>query len=458
MPQPIKHNLGVGIEGVSRVPSTIEPKDSKEKEITFLKKISTEIENLSINLSDLSDRGRRVELLSTYIFWLRHLSSLTEEILKNVSPKQSEIEDLNSDINKLLLFLDSMLSQSLKFQTTRDGWFPPRPEDLATANRLDPYGRYIDLEAVAELHRPNFWLGIKHQIEEIVEELIKIIEKKSNTSPEQSQVESGLSDEQLQEELEKFNQDLKEINEAADREILKGIVDRLFRNTISTVGSRVVDVETGRLTIIKLVFILLGEIQASVEDNKILEAVETVKGERNLCQRLRDFINQIPIIDSISSENMQRYVKIFEWLNQLKGRKVTITLRDTSKLFYLKALLEKINKQEKEILDIFNRILEELGQELNIDVFTNALRFLIKIIETNETRIKNSASVKIGFVNLKTMQMKRGIETSDTTSMMVLKEKPDVDNDENPIVCKFIPYSQYMRGLFNIDKISLVGK
>ena len=83
MPQPTESNFGVGIKRVSRVPSTIEPKDSKEKDIiTFLNDISTEIKSLSINLSDLSNRGKRVELLSTYISWLRHLSSLTEEILE----------------------------------------------------------------------------------------------------------------------------------------------------------------------------------------------------------------------------------------------------------------------------------------------------------------------------------------------------------------------------------------
>jgi len=446
MPQPTEPNFGVGIERVSRVPSTIEPKDSKEKDIiTFLNEISTEIKSLSINLSDLSNRGKRVELLSTYISWLRHLSSLTEEILKNVSPKQSEIEDLNSDINKLLLFLDSMLSQSLKFQTTRDDWFRPSPKDLATANRLDPSGKCIDLEAVAELYRPNFWLGIKSQIKEIAEQLIEIIEEKSNTSPEQSQVESGLSDEQLQGELEKFNQDLKKINEAADREILEGIVHHLYKHTI-TVKFGVGGVETKRLTIMEL-----------VSNPQILEKV---KDGRDLDFNLRDFINHIPVSRSINQKNMQKYVELFNRLynnNKLTGKKVKIVLRDTSKLFYLKALLEKINKQEQEILDILKGSFKKRGQELNIDVFTNALRFLIQIIETDDTSEKSSARVKKGVVSFETKEMRRrGVKNPNTISVLVVTE-PQGGN-RNPERCEFIPYPQYMLSLFDIGEISLVGE
>ena len=451
MPQPTEPNFGVGIERVSRVPSTIEPKDSKEKDIiTFLNEISTEIKSLSINLSDLSDRDKRVELLSTYIFWLRRLSSLTEEILKNVSPKQSEIEDLNSDINKLLLFLDSMLSQSLKFQTTRDDWFRPSPKDLVTANRLDPSGKCIDLEAVAELYRPNFWLGIKSQIKEIAEQLIEIIEEKSNTSPEQSQVESGLSDEQLQGELEKFNQDLKKINEAADREILEGIVHHLYKHTI-TVKFGVGGAETKRLTIMEL-----------VSNPQILEKV---KDGRDLDFNLRDFINHIPVSRSINQKNMQKYVELFNRLynnNKLTGKKVKIVLRDTSKLFYLKALLKEINDQKPKILDILNRRLRNLGHELNIDYFTNALRFLIQIIETDDTSEKSSARVKKGVVSFEEEKMKpRRAETrrgdaTDTILTMVVTEAQG--RNRNPEVCEFIPYPQYMLSLFDIGEISLVGE
>ena len=463
MPQPTKPNLGVGIEGVSRAPSTIEPEDSKEKDIrTFLNEISTEIKNLSINLRDLSDRGERVKLLSTYIFWLRRLSSLTEEILKSVSPKQSEIEDLNSDINKLLLFLDSMLSQSLKFQTTRDHWFPPRPEDLATANRLDPYGRYIDLEAVTGLYWLKFSLDTRSQIEKIANQLIEIIGEKSNTSPEQSQVESGLSDEQLQEELKKFNQELGETNKAADTEILKGIVDSLFRYKIK--------VGTEELTIMELVSKLLSGIQTSVknkEDEKILQALEIVKGDQNLYSKLRDYFisHRIPISFSISSENMQKYLELFNRLynnNKLTGKKVKIVLRDTSKLFYLKALLEKINKQEQEILDILKGSFKKRGQELNIDVFTNALRFLIQIIETDDTSEKSSARVKKGVVSFEEEKMKpRRAETrrgdaTDTILTMVVTEAQG--RNRNPEVCEFIPYPQYMLSLFDIGEISLVGE
>ena len=456
MPQPTEPNFGVGIERVSRVPSTIEPKDSKEKDIiTFLNEISTEIKSLSINLSDLSDRDKRVELLSTYIFWLRRLSSLTEEILKNVSPKQSEIEDLNSDINKLLLFLDSMLSQSLKFQTTRDDWFRPSPKDLVTANRLDPSGKCIDLEAVAELYRPNFWLGIKSQIKEIAEQLIEIIEEKSNTSPEQSQVESGLSDEQLQGELEKFNQDLKKINEAADREILEGIVHHLYKHTI-TVKFGVGGVETKRLTIMELV---------SIPQILVPQILEKVKDDRDLDFNLRDFINHIPVSRSINQKNMQKYVELFNRLynnNKLTGKKVKIVLRDTSKLFYLKALLEKINKQEQEILDILKGSFKKRGQELNIDVFTNALRFLIQIIETDDTSEKSSARVKKGVVSFEEEKMKpRRAETrrgdaTDTILTMVVTEAQG--RNRNPEVCEFIPYPQYMLSLFDIGEISLVGE
>jgi len=454
MPQPTEPNFGVGIERVSRVPSTIEPKDSKEKDIiTFLNDISTEIKSLSINLSDLSNRGKPVELLSTYISWLRHLSSLTEEILeilKNVSPEQSEIKTLNSDINKLLLFLNSMLSQSLKFQTTRDDWFRPSPKDLVTANRLDPSGKCIDLEAVAELYRPNFWLGIKSQIKEIAEQLIEIIEEKSNTSPEQSQVESGLSDEQLQGELEKFNQDLKKINEAADREILEGIVHHLYKHTI-TVKFGVGGVETKRLTIMEL-----------VSNPQILEKV---KDGRDLDFNLRDFINHIPVSRSINQKNMQKYVELFNRLynnNKLTGKKVKIVLRDTSKLFYLKALLEKINKQEQEILDILKGSFKKRGQELNIDVFTNALRFLIQIIETDDTSEKSSARVKKGVVSFEEEKMKpRRAETrrgdaTDTILTMVVTEAQG--RNRNPEVCEFIPYPQYMLSLFDIGEISLVGE
>ena len=484
MPQPTEPNFGVGIERVSRVPSTIEPKDSKEKDIiTFLNEISTEIKSLSINLSDLSNRGKRVELLSTYISWLRHLSSLTEEILeilKNVSPEQSEIKTLNSNINKLLLFLNSMLSQSLKFQTTRDDWFRQSPKDLATANRLDPSGKCIDLEAVAELYRPKFWLDTKSQIEEIAKQLIEIIEKESNTSPEQSQVESGLSDEQLQEELEKFNQDLKKINEAADREILKGIVYHLSRKTIGyTVYFGVGGAETKRLTIMELVSNLLSEIQASEEyneyneynednedneDEKILQALKIVKGKLNLYSRLRDFINHIPTGGSINPENIEKYKELFLRLSkpegrevEIKGRKVEITLRDTSKLSYLEALLKKINEQEQEILNILNESFKERGQELNIDVFTNALRFLIKIIKTDEASKKSSAGVKKGVVSFETKEMKRrGVKNPDTISVMVVTE-PQGGN-RNPERCEFIPYPQYMLSLFDIGEISLVGE
>jgi len=456
MPQPTEPNFGVGIERVSRVPSTIEPKDSKEKDIiTFLNDISTEIKSLSINLSDLSNRGKPVELLSTYISWLRHLSSLTEEILeilKNVSPEQSEIKTLNSDINKLLLFLNSMLSQSLKFQTTRDDWFRPSPKDLATANRLDPSGKCIDLEAVAELYWLKFSLDTKSQIEKIAKQLIEIIEKKSNTSPEQSQVESGLSDEQLQEELEKFNQDLKKINEAADREILKGIVYHLSRKTIGyTVYFGVGGAETKRLTIMEL-----------VSNPQILEKV---KDGRDLDFNLRDFINHIPVSRSINQKNMQKYVELFNRLynnNKLTGKKVKIVLRDTSKLFYLKALLEKINKQEQEILDILKGSFKKRGQELNIDVFTNALRFLIQIIETDDTSEKSSARVKKGVVSFEEEKMKpRRAETrrgdaTDTILTMVVTEAQG--RNRNPEVCEFIPYPQYMLSLFDIGEISLVGE
>jgi len=464
MPQPTESNFGVGIKRVSRVPSTIEPKDSKEKDIiTFLNEISTEIKSLSINLSDLSNRGKRVELLSTYISWLRHLSSLTEEILKNVSPKQSEIEDLNSDINKLLLFLDSMLSQSLKFQTTRDDWFRPSPKDLATANRLDPSGKCIDLEAVAELYWLKFSLDTKSQIEKIAKQLIEIIEKKSNTSPEQSQVESGLSDEQLQEELEKFNQDLKEINEAADREILEGIVHHLYKHTI-TVKFGVGGVETKRLTIMELV---------SIPQILVPQILEKVKDDRDLDFNLRDFINHIPVSRSINQKNMQKYVELFNRLynnNKLTGKKVKIVLRDTSKLSYLEALLKKINEQEPGILNILKIRLKNLGHELNIDYFTNALLFLIKILEEGKTIkkgktiIKDSEDensedkkVKVGFVSFETKEMKRrGVKNPDKISVMVVTEAQG--RNRNPERCEFIPYPQYMLSLFDIGEISLVGE
>ena len=162
---------------------------------------------------------------------------------------------------------------------------------------------------------------------------------------------------------------------------------------------------------------------------------------------------------------MQKYVELFNRLynnNKLTGKKVKIVLRDTSKLFYLKALLEKINKQEQEILDILKGSFKKRGQELNIDVFTNALRFLIQIIETDDTSEKSSARVKKGVVSFEEEKMKpRRAETrrgdaTDTILTMVVTEAQG--RNRNPEVCKFIPYPQYMLSLFDIDEILLVGE
>ena len=162
---------------------------------------------------------------------------------------------------------------------------------------------------------------------------------------------------------------------------------------------------------------------------------------------------------------MQKYVELFNRLynnNKLTGKKVKIVLRDTSKLFYLKALLEKINKQEQEILDILKGSFKKRGQELNIDVFTNALRFLIQIIETDDTSEKSSARVKKGVVSFEEEKMKpRRAETrrgdaTDTILTMVVTEAQG--RNRNPEVCEFIPYPQYMLSLFDIGEISLVGE
>jgi len=432
---------------------------------TGLHEILREIQEFNIDYSI-----DEVEFLQKCTGWLTSLNQFIAEISQHFPLEEAEQSNIQSCATTLNDISSLLQQKFLRFERTQPSLFKPNPANLATANRLDPDGRYIDLRAVAELHLPNFWLDIKSQIEKIAKQLIKIIEEKSNTSPEQSQVESGPSDEKLQEELEKFNQELRKINEAADREILKGIVDYLFRNTIEyTVYYGVGGKETKRLTIMELVSILLKKIQESKEaenkeDDKISKILEK-EGAQKLYLILREFINSIPISVSISSENMQKYVELFNRLcnnnnNKLTGKKVEIVLRDTSKLFYLKALLKKINEQEQEILDILNRSFKKLRQELNIiDVFTNALRFLIEIIETNETRIKNSAAVKTGVVSFEIRKMKRGIGSDglDITSTMVLREMQDFSN-KKPKVYKFISYPQYMRSLFNIDEISLVGK
>ena len=388
--------------------------------------------------------------------WLTSLKQFIEKISQHFpleEAKQSNIQRYTATLETCRYVL---LQKFLRFGKTQPSLFKPKPADLTTANRLDPYGRYIDLEAVAELYKPNFWLGIKSQIKEIAKRLIEIIEEKS--------------DKELQEELEEFNRELKEINKAADREILQGILYHLFRKTIRTADSRVGGAETKRLTIMELVSNLLGEIQASGEDEKISQALEQVKDDRNLYSRLRDFINHIPISGSINPENIEKYKDLFQRLSkpegreieikgrevEIKGREVEITLRDTSKLSYLRALLEMINNQEQEILDILNGSFKERGQELNVDVFTNALRFLIKTIEEDEASKKSSADVKKGVVSFETKEIKgRGIKPSrepsgELTMMVVTEAQGDVN--------KFISYPKYMLSLFDIDKISLVGK
>jgi|GEM_PF-3355570 len=476
-----------------------------------LNKLKTGLHEILREIQEFDYSIDEVKFLQKYTGWLTSLNQFIAEILQHFPLKEAEYTATLEKCRYLLL------QGFLRFERTQPSLFKPNPADLATANRLDPSGKCIDLEAVAELYRPNFWLDIKRQIEEIAQQLIEIIEEKSNTSPEQSQVESRPSDGELKEQLEKFNQHLKEINEAADREILKGIVDSLFRHKIRVGTDKLV---TEELTIMELVSTLLGEKQTSEKqtsekqtsekqtsekqtseedkkDKEILKALEKVKGEQKLYSDLRNYFisHRIPISSSIGSENIEKYKKLFLWLwlSKLEGREVEITLRDTSKLSYLKALLEKIKEQEPEILEILNRRLRNLGHKLNIDYFTNALRFLIKIIEKydasiessadvkndasiessadvkNDASIESSADVKIkkGVVSFKEEETKprrraktgRGdaTDTTDTILKMVVKEAQG--RNRNPEVCEFIAYPQYMcRSLFNIGEISLVGE
>ena len=131
--------------------------------------------------------------------WLTSLNQFFAKILRHFPLEEAEQSNIQTCATTLNDISSLLRQEFLRFGKTQPSLFKPNPADLATANRLDPYGRYIDLEAVAELYRPNFWLDTKSQIEEIAKQLIEIIEKESNTSPEQSQVESGPSDKQLQE-------------------------------------------------------------------------------------------------------------------------------------------------------------------------------------------------------------------------------------------------------------------
>jgi len=447
---------------------------------TCLHQILTEIQEF--NTGSSSDDVN----LQECICWLTSLNQFIAKILQHfplTEAEQSNIQSYDATLNKMS---NALRQKLLSFAETQPSLFKSNPADLATANRLDPGGKYIDLKAVAELNRPNFWLDIKHRIEKIAEQLIIIMEKKSNTSPEQSQVESGPSDQELQQELERFNQDLKKINEEADREILVGIVNSFFKHTIKYTVSVVGGVETKRLTIIELVFTLLDEIQTSEEDKedeKIAKIVEKVKGNPRLYSELKNYFIKIriPISSSIKEGNIEKYKKLFLQLcglNGLEGKKVKITLRDTSKLYYLKALLPKINDQELGILDILRGRFRNLGHELNINYFRNALLFLIKIIETDETTIKTKIKIKEGVVSFGAKKMRRRRvkmsreptypDTTDTTDTEDTKDTKDTittmivteaqGRNRNPNDYKFTSYPQHMLSLFDIGEISLVGK
>ncbi len=433
--------------------------DAREEILDRLKKLLAELEALFAEKKNSNDIS--IEFLSQFISLLQDFTKIAEEISKYLLPESQKevLSKAREDINRFLSILRQMQLQLLSFNETGPLTSNQERADLATANRLDPNGQVVNLQAAAEVHRTEFLSKIKDSVRQIAEQLLEIATQakaKLEKDAERNNYELLLAS------LNEFNQQLTEVNQAADEQVLTGIISFLFKNTIGYNKDR-------RMTIMRFCCDL-PENKGNTVEGILAKIIEN----RDLLNEFLNFIQRIPVDRSLDDETKNKYNDLWSLLLSLdpkpglKGKKVRIVLRDTKKLSYLQTLLDifkKINSGqglgkeslEQQILNAFNS--ENQKQKgsirVSIDDFKKALELLVYVLvyvaESNENRRTKPDiyTVVEGVVSFKTKTKGQGVE-EPIQILTVGSGGKKVDN--------FTAIPRNMRGLFDVREISLASR